>query len=364
MIKHIKCIAFVSLLALFSFSATSQTKNYLEFNPQIAITAFTPDYQLTGPVYGAELTYHEGISQNAAQWKKMLHLKSLGFSFNYHDLSGVKIVGDEGANKFGSSFAALAGFNVSLLRVGRLELLVSPAFGLSFQTRTFFTDGNLVIGSHLNFASRIGLRAQQELGTNTRLLTTIQVLHSSNGGFRVPNNGINLLNVGIGIAHDLKTSPNYGLFDRTSFKTHSFEFAIGVGRRGRYHHQENFYRSTLYGGYSYRLNPLVAFSLGVDAVYYYTIYNPNDHARTYQSYATSNSRWRVGATTGPDIWMGKLALSVKFGYYLYYNSLREVKVYESVGLRYQAFQHFSLFSKVFLHGTEADFASVGVAYTL
>lgn len=343
-------------------------RNSIEFSPQVSLGVFTAEHQLRGIAYGAELIYHMNTVANPRPWMKLLNLKSLDLVFNYKNMSDIVMVSDPRPNRFGDSYALIAALNFSLLKTKGAELLLSPGFGLGYLGETWFTNENILVGSHLNFSSRLALKLSTQIGPSTRVLAGIDVLHFSNAAIRVPNNGMNVSGVSLGIAQSLNVKKT--VKDTVSgkkpfeYKKHSVDLGVNIGRRGVYRSKDGLYKTGLYGGYNYRLNPVLGLSAGVDAVYYHTIYNPLRNEETFQSKASSFDRWRVGVAIGPDVWLGRLGVMTKYGYYLHYNSLKDIKSYWTAGLKYQIVERLAVQAKMYLHQTEADFVGFGLIVTL
>ncbi|WEK19839.1 MAG: acyloxyacyl hydrolase [Candidatus Pedobacter colombiensis] len=342
-------------------------RSSIEFSPQVSVGAFTAEHKLRGTAYGGELIYHMNTIAHPRPWMKLLNLKSLDLVFNYKNMSDIVMVSDPRPNRFGDSYALIAALNFSLLKIKGTELLLTPGFGFGYLGETWFTNENILVGSHLNFSSRIALKLATQIGSSTKLLAGIDVLHFSNAAIRVPNNGMNVSSVSLGIAQSLnvRKTVNDTVSSRNpaEYKKHSVDFGVNIGRRGVYRSKDGLYKTGLYAGYNYRLNPVLALGAGVDAVYYHTIYDPLRNEETFQSKASSFDRWRVGAAIGPDLWLGRLGVMTKYGYYLHYNSLKDMKTYWTAGLKYQIMERLAVQAKMYLHQTEADFVGFGLIVT-
>jgi hypothetical protein len=360
-------LSFLPLTLLFAGFANAQENysNSIEFSPQLSLAAFTANHKLTGTAYGGELLYHINTLGNPTDWMRTMRLKSIDVVFNYKNMSRIKLVENPKEGTFGDSYALLAALNIPVIKLNQTELLFSPGFGLGYVEETFFTNGNPLIGSHINFASRVGLKIATPVTHSTKIAAGIDVLHYSNAAFRVPNNGMNTANATLTITQMLGKSDHPDSSGSSNFqhKTHSFDIGINMGRRGVYQSKESFFRTGLYAGYNYRLNSIIALSSGVDAVYYHSVFNPNDFDRTYQSFATSYDHWRVGVALGPDLWMGRLALMAKYGYYLHYNSYRDNHTYWTAGMKYSVLNWAAVQAKIYIHKTEADFVGFGFIFT-
>ncbi|WP_316816266.1 acyloxyacyl hydrolase [Pedobacter nyackensis] len=343
-------------------------QNSIEFIPQTSLGVFTAQNKLAKTAYGGELIYHINTTVNPRPWMKALNVKSFDVVFNYKNMGDIVMVSDPRPNRFGDSYALLGALNFSLLKVKGTELLVTPGLGLGYLGETWFTNQNVLIGSHLNFSSRIALKVTTQIAPSTKLSAGVDILHFSNAGTRVPNNGMNVSSVGLGVVQSLNAKR---VIERDTsswrkpieYKKHSVDFGVNIGRRGVYRSTDGLYKTGLYAGYNYRLNTVFGLGAGVDAVYYHTIYDPLRNGATYQSNASSFDRWRVGTALGPDLWMGRLALMAKYGYYLHYNSLKDIKTYWTAGLKYNALDWAAIQAKIYVHKTEADFVGFGFLIT-
>lgn len=365
---------FLLLLSLSFFAITTSAQenvtasNSIEFTPQVSLGVFTAQNKLTGTAYGGELIYHMNTTTNPRPWMKVLNVKSLDLVFNYKNMGDIVMVSDPRPNRFGDSYALLGALSFSLLKVNKTELLVTPGLGLGYLGETWFTNENVLIGSHLNFSSRIAMKLNTQIARSTKLSAGIDILHFSNAGTRVPNNGMNVSSVSLGIVQALGMKCTVKA-DTSSwrkplaYKKHSVDFGVNIGRRGVYRSKDGLYKTGLYAGYNYRLNSVFGLSTGVDAVYYHSIYDPLRNAETYQSNASSFDRWRVGMAVGPDLWMGRMALMAKYGYYLHYDSLKDIKTYWTAGLKYNVLDWAAVQAKIYVHKTEADFVGLGFLIT-
>jgi len=362
-----------SLLTTFFFTtliagtsiAQDEHPNSIEFSPEVSVGVFTANRKMEGTAFGGEFLYHLNKEDDPTQWMRTLRLKSIDLIFNYKRMNRIKLSDDPKEGVFGDSFAALAGLNISLLKLNRTELLFSPAFGAGYIAKTFFTNQNPLIGGHINFTSRAGLKIATALSPSTSITAGLDILHYSNAAFRVPNNGINLANINLGIVQVVGGRKASDTAEISNFrhKRHSIDLGVNMGRRGVYQSKEGYFRTGLYAGYNYRLNSVLGISSGIDAVYYHSVFDPNDFDRTYQSFATSYEHWRIGAALGPDLWMGRLALMVKYGYYLHYASYRNNHTYWTAGMKYSIFDWAAVQAKIYVHKTEADYAGFGLIFT-
>jgi len=359
---------FILLIFIGSVSAVKAQHNAhsLELNLQRSIDNFSANQNfLQGSAYGGELIYHYNVNRSPKKWSSDLGIKSIDVIFNYKHMGSITRIADPKKGEFGDTYSLLGGLTFPLLNVNKVELAFTPGFGILYAGESWYSNQNPIIGSRLNFGLKAGLKASVPLNEKTAVSANLDVLHYSNGGTRVPNNGLNTVSVGLSIIRALSNNVEVKTpsFENEAYKKHSFDLGINIGRRGVYQSRDGLYKTGLYGGYNYRLTSYLALGAGIDAVYYYTIYDANRNLETYQSKASSLDRWRVGAAIGPDLWMGKLAFMAKYGYYLHYNSLLPVKTYWTAGAKYKLNNWLGLQSKIYIHQTEADYVGFGLMFT-
>lgn len=361
-----KLFAMFGLLCLSFYVKAQQNAHTLELNLQHAINSFSANQnKLQGNAFGGEVSYHYNVNRNPKKWSSDLGIRSIDVTFNYKRMADVTRVANPIEGEFGDSYALLGGLTFPLFNVSKVDVAFTPGFGILYAGESWFSNENPVIGSKLNFGLKAGLKASVPLGKKTAIAANLDVLHYSNGGTRVPNNGLNVVSVGLSVSRAINEDVEVSKpsFDKDGYKKHTFDLGVNIGRRGVYQSRDGLYRTGLYGGYNYRLTSYLAFGAGVDAVYYHTLYDPNRNLETYQSKASSFDRWRIGAAIGPDLWMGKLAFMAKYGYYVHYNSLLPIKTYWTAGAKYKLNNWLALQSKIYIHETEADFVGFGLLFT-
>ncbi|WP_343531388.1 acyloxyacyl hydrolase [Pedobacter sp.] len=368
----IRSVAFVKLIIFFvSISVApsvyaQRNSHSLELNLQRSIDNFSADKNfLQGATYGGELIYHYNVNRSPKKWSSDLGIKSIDVIFNYKHMTNVTRIANPQKGEFGDAYSLLGGLTFPLLDLNKVELAFTPGFGILYAGESWYSNQNPIVGSRLNFGLKAGLKASVPINEKTAISANLDILHYSNGGTRVPNNGLNTVSVGLSVIRALNNNIEVKTtsFEDEGYKKHSFDFGINIGRRGVYQSRDGLYKTGLYGGYNYHLTSYLAIGAGIDAVYYYTIYDPNRILETFQSKASSLDRWRVGAAIGPDLWMGKLAFIAKYGYYIHYNSLLPVKTYWTAGVRYKLNNWLGLQSKIYIHQTEADYVGFGLMFT-
>ena len=354
-------------MLFFIFSdAFAQNNNALELSGLYGLSSFTAEkYSLPGHIAGAEAVYHFSTANNKADYVRLLNISSIDVVGGYRSFHSITITNDPGSKKgaLGGVYTLMGRLEIPFIKAGATQVIFTPGFGFAYATQTYFTNGNPLVGSHLNLGAQAGVKIRTPISNSTAIQAGIDIFHYSNGAVKVPNNGINTVEASLGIVQDVSTpKPAEGAKKPEEYFKHSFEFGLDIGRRGVYKSTQGFYKSGLYAGYNYRLSPIFSLKAGADAVYYYTVFDPNNYAVTYQYSGTSYDRWRVGLSLGADLWLGRLAVMANYGYYLHYRSTKPTKTYWTPGLKYFVLPWMALQAKAYIHGSDCDYLGGGLIF--
>ena len=361
-------------------------QNSIAFIPVLGLSTTSPDDDvLKGKLYGIELAYQLNMANNNTAWVHLLHVQDVGVSFIYFNLQNFSLASTPGTRGFlGTDIGLVNSIDISFLKAGNINFLFSPGFGFLYTTQTYYTTYNPIVGSHINLAVQAGLKIETPVNTSTRIQAGISYFHYSNSAFKLPNDGINNINASIGLIQDINS--NGPVRQKATFginNQHSFEFGIGIGRRGliqsgKYTDPKtgkpiiltdsaaqkmavsNLYQAGFYAGYNYRLSQVLSLKAGTDMVYYFKPFSYNSFYRTYEETGTSFNRLNVGLSLGTDIWLGRLAFNANYGYYLHYANIDSIHGYWIMGGKYYLNPWMALNAKIYIHQFEAHYANFGI----
>lgn len=385
--------------ALLGTASAQSNKNSIELSPFAGLSIFSAEGNaLGGKPYGLEGVYHINVADNKADWVHALNIRDVGIALSYRNMEQVYLTKTPSSKGFlGSYYGAVGRISIVLFQAGKTDFMLTPGFGFGYATQTYYMNPtNILVGSHINFTAQIGAKVATPIGKSTRLVGGIDLYHYSNAAFRNPNDGINAINASIGIDQDINAAaPPTAQKLFTNYEKHSFEFGFGLGRRGlvqtgggldpvgypanvAYQRtaSSDLYQSGLYAGYNYRVSPVLSLRAGIDAVYYFrtldTIKDVHHFYATYQELGSSYDRWRMGASLGAELWLGKFSLPVNFGHYIHYHYFEPTNqkgyappdFYWSFGARYYLTPWLALEAKQYLHRTQADFANFGLVFKI
>lgn len=312
---------------------------------------------------GFDLRYGFNLRGREDKWMDLLNAREFGINLIFRDLNRLDGHQDTSANSFGKAYGIAASLDFELLDAGGVRFYFVPSVGLSYVSKSYFTHpDNRFIGSHLNQLLQAALQMEVPLGERYSLLAGVHVLHLSNGGFNIPNSGINTGNVSVGLKSHFGRTPYRR--EKDNFEPlgrNSIELRAGIGRRGVYEEHKGSLKSGFYAGYNYRINEVLDLRGGLNAVYTGTVYDPERRRETYQHYGSSYDRWRLGLSLGAAVKMGRLEAQGMFGRYLHYNSFHDIGFYWNAGGTYFLTPRLGLQTTLHMHRAQADFVDFGLA---
>ncbi|HTD41162.1 MAG TPA: acyloxyacyl hydrolase [Mucilaginibacter sp.] len=381
----------VALLLFVSITCFAQNgQNSIAITPVLGLNINSPDNnQLKGSYYGAEFTWQLNMANNNTAWVHLLHVQDIGFTFSYFNLQNISLNAKSSSRGFlGSNFGVISCIDMAFLKAGKVTFLFSPGFGFLYATQTYYTTYNPIVGSHINLAVQAGLKAETLISKSTKIQAGLFFFHYSNTASKLPNDGINSLNASLGIVEDINSSGP--VRQKATFRInnkHSFEFSLGVGQRGlvqagQYINPQtgkpiiltdtakqksaasNLYLLGLYAGYNYRLSGLLSLKAGTDMVYYFKPFSYNNFYGTYQETGSSFDKLSIGLSLGTDVWLGRLAFTANYGYYLHYANPDSIHGYWIMGGKYYLNNWMALNAKIYIHQFEAHYANFGLSFNV
>src|SRR5260221_7079660 len=228
-------INILTLLVTFSINTNAQTNSdKIEITPIEGIKIFTPNkYSIQGKIWGGELAYHFNMNNNKLDYVKLLGINSIDIAASYRNLQSL-IIDNNPASKgsLGDAYSVIGRLEMQLFKAGPVKLLFTPGVGVTYSTVSYFTNNNPLVGSRVNLTTQVGMKLFSSITSSTGIQVGADLFHYSNGGERLPNNGINALNISIGIVQNInQTGPSTPQEPFQYNYTNSLEFGGDFGER-------------------------------------------------------------------------------------------------------------------------------------
>lgn len=261
-----------------------------------------------------------------------------------------------------------------ILAMGYLE----PYFNTQNRTNLFFRIGiggayltqpydeitnilNESYSTHLSFALMVGFGVNYRVTDTWNVRLMAKYNHTSNGGVRTPNKGLNFPSLSLGVNKSLKpvSYPNLDKIGKRQAPEDKHKFIVAhfsgwsnaaVGDK------DKFYVFGFMGKYSRWIGGRSALTAGTELIL--------DYSRREQinlDGANANFAQAAGLL-GHEFWFGKVTFSQELGIY-YYNDYRiNDDVYQRYGLTYNFNKKFFAGFNLKAHRHVADFFDLRVGY--
>ena len=312
----------------------------------------------TAHVFGLEAGFFR-TTNGEKDWQQAYDRPLTGIGFQYFKL------GDD--KELGSAFTLFPQVLFPLIHSPHLLLSTRAGCGISYIEKTFDrldNYKNVAIGTHVNCVITFGVYARAWVRHHTQVVSGIEFTHTSNGGFKVPNLGLNMPTLNIGVSHFF--GKKEGLFPSRKIKTpHTtiIELLIAGGMKevippeGKKHGV-----CTLTGTISKSISTKSNLGIGLDAFYDHSIGarlkfdNPDVPQFSYST--------RYGIHVTYEMKMGKLSMLFENGIYFLQHLQTDGSIYTRLCLRYHFSQRYFACLNLKSHFGKADYFEYGIGMRL
>lgn len=312
---------------------------------------------IKGHVPAIEIDYLKRTS-GVQSWNEAYHYPEKGIAFFYAWL--------QNPTQLGNMIGIYPFINFHLQRSNREILYLRIGIGLGYLPVTFNRVTNYedyLIGSHLNAMVNLRLTNHFYLSKNMRLEVGLGLTHCSNGTFKTPNLGINLVTINTGMSYALTPTKKYlahHFADTAKHKKYEHELFFAVGSReieppGGQRYMALTLNYSLYR----RLNFKNKIGFGFD------VFRNDANTALYKVQNGENAPFnplQIGAKLCYEIVLGKITLPIEAGGYLYTQYNGNGYEYDRIGVRYYASRHLIANLTLKAHAASADYIEWGFGY--
>lgn len=273
------------------------------------------------------------------------------------------MLGNPGSRQYVGNLQALYPYaRFSLVRTGGYEGSLKLGGGLAWISKPFNAETNpknTLIGTRFN--ALLNLNFQQQIRLSDRLLADagIGILHVSNGGITLPNLGLNIPNINVGLRYIITEAP---VMVRSVKDSSSKKIDWSV------HATVAIKQYPWIGGSHYLINGFQmegakrignSTSIGAGLAFFYNRTIRKYHMPTYLD--SNTKKLQAGIFLSYEHFLGRLSIPVQVGGY-FYNASKSGGIFQQYGLRYLVTRH--LLAELLLksHMGQADFIHSGFGY--
>lgn len=347
-----------------------------------------------GAVLGGELAFEWKSEPGENNWQQYWHFPNIGIGLGFINLGNNQLLGN-----------AIYGYpyvSIPMYGSNHLAINLKIGTGLSFVTKTWY-DADMSRGvdagtanSAFSFPVNCYLTASTNfayrIGECLSLAGDVGYSHMSNGSFRNPNFGVNIIYARLGAKYDFLAHNATQRHDAEYQPPAALEAKAvisGFSREIHYRDHKSFFVGSLHIGVTTPITNWYSFGGGVDAFYDGAFTKrPSDDNPLFTRYKIDEDKFsnklRVGISVNNEVIMGRLSGIIDLGIYLYdpiknssphTNSRRGIFYsyninnedgwnYIRLAIRYKIHKKLALQGGIKLHRNVAEMLEFGVGYLL
>lgn len=313
-------------------------------------------YLVSEHVYQLQAGFRLGFSGNNS-WLKHWRSPDILLTANYADLGNRATMGE--------AFSLLVSANIPIVKQKNSALYYTLGTGPSWLTRPFDAENNyyqIAIASHLNAHVRLALGYAYGFAADARskfhLLLSFD--HFSNGCFKEPNLGLNLISLGsaVSVGYGRPITVNDASVNSKKNTRYTAIYVTGGVKQYAAYDTEFYYIGSVYTNHNYFVSEHRALGAGVDFIHDKSI----EHYYR-DGFGIENTRtFRMGFHVNQDLYFNKLVLTVQLGVYVINPKKDDGLIYDRIGLKYQFNKHFIAGLMLKSHISVADCFELTLGY--
>lgn len=347
------------------FLLLATTSVYAQFYKGLQVNVF-PGFLIAHREYMANMEAHTyGIeavySSNYTGWKQAdQSFKHLiwGTGLSFFNLGN--------RNLNGNIFAWHIHVEANLKKREHFQSTIRFGSGIGYFDRPYNLNTNKknkAIGSNLNGNMQVMYKAYFDLNSKSALVIGAGVTHYSNGNFKRPNLGINMLHLNLGILQKITLTDKPTQKDLPQLYPKSgFEIMAAYARKQIAVADTRFFN--IYSGsliYYFQHTSTRNWRLGtevfLDRTYPYTLFNEKSLKGLKASQMTE-----IALKVGHEFVFGRVAIVTDIGAYVYRPNDYKKAVYFAIGFNYHFNKNFFAQTRLKTHMAVADYFYWGIGY--
>lgn len=310
---------------------------------------------------GILLSYNKETT-GEAYWQQAYGLPDWGVSFGYQDFN---------YEVLGKTVSAYGHFNFYFFN-RKLQLKLAQGIGISTNPHNLNTNfKNIAHGTKILAATFLALQYQQKnMYKGFGLQGGLVFSHHSNGSFKSPNSGSNVVAVAFG-AHYYFTSETRNTIETFEKKNFSQPIQLHAFVRGGLNTSDYLglgqHPFVIIGSLlNKRISYKSSFQLGAEIFISQFLEKEIDYRRiSFGDEGLAGVDYkRVGVFGGYELRISKIAIPMQIGYYVYWPYKYEARVYTRVGGAYYFTEKIYGLATVKSHGANAEAIEFGVGVQL
>lgn len=294
-------------------------------------------------------------------WNQLYRYPDYGLAFYHSNLGNDDV--------FGHAYSLYGFTKIPLVRFPNgSNISYQIGVGAAYVTNPFDINSNyknLAIGTYLNVYIDFSLNSYIALSKKLGLTNNLRFNHVSNGNFKNPNYGLNVLSASIGLAYQINSDYHHKeIVDLPDIEAkNNFLVTLSGGAKSINHYTpETYLASSLVVDYTHQYSLKGKWGVGTDL--FFDASNRQFTENKDKNDLINTDLYQLGVHVLHDAMMNKITFTVQLGVYLYAPVKTEALIYTRTGLRYAINKQWNVSMTLKSHYAIASFIEWGVGYSI
>lgn len=296
------------------------------------------------------------------KWHQLYNYPYIGLSFWTANMANPEVLG--------SVYTLYPYLNFNLVDHRKLDFNFRFGTGIAYITKKFepFDNyKNLLIGTNLNVAISLLYELKWAIQQHIQLSTGVGMTHFSNGALKMPNLGINIPTVNVGVAYLLNTNKPFFVPTESLCKKDTTKFEIQSIVSGGI---KEIYPACgdKFGVFSWSNSLIKTWSLkrkiGVGIDLFWEFSNIRSLKRQGIEVKHAYEVIKPGVHVLHQLRFSRLSLVTQIGFYIYAKDKSDGPIYDRLALQYKLNNNILLNVALKTHFAKADFVEWGIGYSI
>jgi len=291
------------------------------------------------------------------EWQSLYSFPSLAITYRYINFGNPE--------QLGTAHCIYPQLLLPLFKQKPLVLQARIGFGIGLLTKRFDENENyknLTISSHINAAVLMGLQSRIFINRKTQLIAGLDLFHISNGAAQMPNLGLNIPTINVGIIHYNGAPEKVARTARPAvLRKREAGIYYATGFNEKYPPGGNKYLVQVMNGF-YQVTAGRKGVLGGGADFIYDTSLPAELKEEGKSGNYFKNATRIGLYGSAGLRVSKFDLLLQTGWYIHNNEKSDGNIYSRLALRYQFHKHFFAGMHLKTHFGRADYTEWTIGY--
>lgn len=299
------------------------------------------------------------------------NLKKIEWTTTCHQGLSLVIADLGNHDNLGYAFGIMPDVSVATKTIKKISATMGLGLGAAWVTKKFSFASNIenvAISTNLNIMARLNVDLHYKISEESILFLGLYALHLSNGGFKKPNYGLNMLgasggfSIAFGSAGRGATSKSH-VREKLPTTWPQIRLYVGIGiKETGDAGGPKYFPVTIQVAVTGKPTEYAILGFGVDVTH--DLSSKFHIEQSNKTYSSPNDDFQVGASIYAEVPLQRFSVFARQGFYLYNPNPRLPVGYQNIGFSYMVGHRSAIFISLKSHRNKADHIYAGLALSI